>query len=228
MKKIACVITARGGSKGVPKKNIKDLNGKPLIAYTIEAALNSGVVDKVIVSTDSKEIAAVAESYGAEVPFLRPEHLATDGAKSIDVILHAVEWLENNDQKYEYVLLLQPTSPLRNSQDIANACNLIIENDYDSIISVMEAPHNPDTYFVLENGLINEQSIRKVAHVNRQTQETYYKINGAIYCVNWEQLKKHKTWYLANTLAYTMPKERSVDVDDLLDFELVELLLQKA
>ena len=144
-KNILGLIPARGGSKGLPRKNIKPLLGKPLIAWTIEQALASRYLDRVVVSTDNKEIAEISKKYGAEVPFMRPKELAEDNAKGIDVVLHAIDWLkENNKRKqYDLMMLLQPTSPLRATEDIDKAIETLFLKEAKAIVSVCEVAHHP-------------------------------------------------------------------------------------
>ena len=219
------LITARGGSKGLPGKNVKLLNGKPLIAYTIKAAIDAKCFDKIVVSTDDENIAKVAEQYGAEVPYLRPAHLANDTAKSIDVVLDIINFYDREGYQFERLFLLQPTSPLRTPKDIQNVMNLMREG-VESVVAVKEAPSHPGTYFKMDNQQIPLSSIRAFANVNRQELGSYYKINGAAYCIDWNFLKVKKTLYGNNTLGYVMPKERSIDIDDEIDFQLAELLIK--
>lgn len=137
------VIPARGGSKGVPHKNIRDLDGKPLIAYTIEAAIKSKVFDKIVVSTDSSEIAEIAQRYGAEVPFIRPKDLSGDFSSSDDVVLHAIDYFKRKGKEFEYVCKLQPTSPLRNETHIMEAYQLLKDSNSNFVVSVCECEHSP-------------------------------------------------------------------------------------
>lgn len=223
------LICARGGSKGLPGKNIKPLNGLPLIAYSIKAALESGVVDKLIVSTDSKEIADVAMQYGAEVPFMRPDELATDTALSADVVYHAMTYIEQNETQYDRLLLLQPTSPLRKPEDIRNAVKLFNEKQCKSVIGVSKACQHPSSFFQLKNReIIEYDKVKKMANVNRQELEDFYKINGAIYLVDWSYFKQSKSFYSENTIAYIMASEKSIDIDDINDFEYAEFLLKRS
>jgi CMP-N,N'-diacetyllegionaminic acid synthase len=227
MNKLLGLIPARNGSKGLLNKNIKPLNGKPLISHTIDAAIQSKVIDRLIVSTDGSEIAAISNKYGAETPFIRPGHLSTDNADILDVVEHTLNHIEKTDGVYEYVLLLQPTSPLRTHTDIINTLE-IIENQNDSVIGVMESPHHPDTYFRLhENNLIRKSDIDSIAHVNRQDLKSHYKINGAIYCFKWALFKKYRTWFFEKTKAYIMPNVNSIDIDTILDFKLAELIMKE-
>ncbi|GAG81989.1 unnamed protein product [marine sediment metagenome] len=168
-KTIIALIPARGGSKGLPRKNIKELDGKPLIAHTIEVAKQSRIFDRIIVSTDDKEIAEVAKEYGAEVPFIRPAELATDTADAMDVLIHALKWFKNKGQNFDYVMKLQPTSPLRTEQDIKNSMDLIIQKDGDSILSVSECEHHPFWSNTLGTDLKMNNFIKKeIRKKNRQ------------------------------------------------------------
>ncbi len=221
-------IPARAGSKGVPGKNTKDLLGKPLIAYTIESALTSKVFDYLIVSTDCEDIARVAQEAGAETPFKRPAELATDTAKSMDALQHALTWCEEQGKHSDWVMNLQPTSPLRNSEDIINACALMIQRRAGAVVSVCEADHHPWWSNTLPGDHCMEHFIRpEILNVNRQSLPKYYRLNGAVYLAEWDLLRQQKSWYGKNTYAYIMPKERSVDIDTALDFAWAELLLTK-
>lgn len=142
-KKTLAIIPARGGSKGIPYKNIMNINGKPLIAYSIEAAKQSKYIDYILVSTDDDKIKEVSLQYGASVPFLRPEEISNDTAKSIDVVIHGINYLKESGEEFDYVVLLQPTSPLRTSQDIDEAIEILIKNEKESLVSVCEVEENP-------------------------------------------------------------------------------------
>lgn len=225
-KTILALIPARGGSKGVPRKNIRPLLDKPLIAYTIEAALKANFIDKIIVSTDDLEIADVSKKYGAEVPFLRPDELASDNAKGIDVILHAMNWMKKNYNLFDLILLLQPTSPLRKAEDIENALNIFLKKKAGAVVSVCEAEHSPLWMNTIGDDLCMKDFLKKdVLNRNRQELSKYYRINGAIYIAEWNYLKQNKGFFGDKTYAYIMPKERSVDIDTELDFKFAELLM---
>ena len=142
-KSFLAIIPARGGSKGIKDKNIINLKGKPLIAYTLDAAIESQVFDEIVVSTDSLKIAEISKSFGAKIPFLRPKELASDNAKTVDVIIHVLNYYINQNIEFDYFMLLQPTSPLRNSKDIKNAVNLLFEKNANSVVSVCETEHSP-------------------------------------------------------------------------------------
>lgn len=220
------IIPARGGSKGLPGKNIMNLNGKPLIAYTIEAALKSKFIDNVIISTDDIDIANIGREYGAKVPFLRPIELASDTALAIDNYIYTIDRLisENNISIKDFVVL-QPTSPLRLFRDIDEAIELFYNKDADSVISYTEEEHpiswhkliNEDFSFVdvFENKIANRQEYRK----------TYYP-NGAIYVFKLD-LIRNKKYYSNKSYGYIMSREKSIDIDSLLDFKFAEFLLKQ-
>ena len=222
------VIPARGGSKGVPKKNIKELAGKPLIAYTIKAAIDSGIFEKVIVSTDSQEIADVATSYGAEVPFLRPKEISGDMTSSDDVILHALSYYQQQGIEFAEVCKLQATSPLRNSEHLKMAYSLFHEKNADYLVSVCECEHSP-----LWSGIIGEDMRLdnfipdEVKRSCRQDMPTYYRLNGAIYMGKVNQFSINKNFLGKNCIAYIMEQKDSIDIDSQLDFEMAEVLIKE-
>jgi len=221
------IIPARCGSKGLPDKNIKSLNGKPMIAYTIEAARQASRVSRVIVSTDCENIARQAIEYGAEVPFLRPRELASDQSLAIETYLYMFERLGQGgyDHKREMVVLL-PTCPLRNHVDIDAAIELFLAKRADSVVSYTREKH-PVTWhhYVDSDGKL--QSIFSEKMANRQDEEVSYYPNGAIFIFR-EELLKQGTYYSDNSYAYLMPGERSIDVDTLEDFQYVEFLMGKS
>lgn len=221
------VIPARGGSKGLPGKNIKLLNGKPLIAYTIEAALKSKFIDRVIVSTDDKKIAEVAFKYGAEVPFLRPKELSEDNSKSIDNFIYTIDKLNKYNNRIQSFIVLQPTSPLRKSKHIDEAISLFNKKDALSVISVVQSqiPLNWHKK-ILNSGVLVDYFENCVNNQNRQEGEKVYLPNGAIYIFNFLALKKNYNYYNEKTYPYIMNEVDSVDIDTLLDFKLAELLIK--
>ena len=227
-KRILAIIPARGGSKRLPRKNILNLAGKPLIAWSIESALASKYIDRVIVSSDDDEIAAISEKYGADVPFMRPADLATDESTSIDVVLYTIEALRGIDEQYDYVILLQPTSPLRQAKHIDDSISRMINKGSDAIISVCESEHHPlwnntlDSDMSMDNFL--EASIR-----NKRSQdlEKQYRINGSIYISSIEKLKKENSFFLRkNCSAYIMNQDVSIDIDKKIDLDLASLILK--
>ena len=221
------IIPARGGSKGLPGKNILPFCGKPLIAWTIEAALACKFLDRVIVSTDSEEIAETARTYGAEVPGLRPRELALDKSSAIDVYIYLWEQLtgKSGSEPAPFVVL-QPTSPLRTTEDINSAVKLFHEKKADSIISVSEATHPPvwakriDEKGVLRNYFETSQSLS-----NRQQIPLAYMPNGAVFILKKELVVKNRNYYSDKTYPYRMPYERSLDIDNIWDFRIAEYIM---
>ena len=218
-------ICARGGSKGVPGKNLIPLLGKPLIVHTIEQALSCREIDRVFVSTDDKEIANVARAAGAEVPFLRPAHLATDDAPKIPVIEHLVSFLEARGSKPKRIVDLDATSPLRKVEDI-EACLALLDENTDVVITGYEADKNP--YFNMvettEGGLASlcKKPSREV--VCRQRVPRVYAMNASVYV--WQRRSLHLGLWGGRVRLYVMPRERSIDIDSWIDFRLVEILMQ--
>lgn len=227
-KSILAIIPARGGSKGVPRKNIKDLNGKPLIAYTIEEALKCKYIDKVIVSTEDEEIAEISEKFGAEVPFLRPKELSKDDTPTIDTIIHCINWLRKNI-KYipDYVCLLQCTSPLRKEEDIQGAIKKMVEKKADSVISLCESEQTPYWMKVIVDGKLKYFLDEGRKYERRQDVLKTYITNGAIYIIKTQILLEKRTWYTEYTVPYIMDRISSIDIDTLDDFELAEFYIKK-
>ncbi|MDD4012803.1 MAG: acylneuraminate cytidylyltransferase family protein [Candidatus Omnitrophica bacterium] len=226
-KKVLALIPARGGSKGLAGKNIRPLCGKPLISWTISEAKKSCYVDRVIVSTDSPEIAAVSEMYHADVPFLRPKRLSGDKAASVDVVLHALDILEKNKEKYDVVILLQPTSPLRKADDINRAVTTLFSKKAKAVVSVTEADHPPLWMNTLaSDGNMKGFLSKKHVNVPRQRLPRYFMPNGALFLSFSEHLRKERSFYGNRTYAYVMPRERSVDIDSIFDFMLAETLMK--
>jgi len=225
-KKIVALIPARGGSKGLPGKNIKPLMGKPLISWTIEQALRSKYIDQVVVTTDKIKIARIAKRYGADVPFIRPKELATSSARGIDVLLHAVKYFENEGHNFDLVLWLQPTSPLRKNVDVERAIKMLFRNNAKAVVSVTRSEHHPWLNVRLTSDKRCMPLYKNVGkNKNRQELPVYYRINGAIYLSYIDSIKKTKSFVGKDTCAYIMPSERSVDIDTALDFEFAEFLL---
>jgi len=220
------IIPARGGSKGLPNKNIKLLIDKPLIAYTIEQALNAKMVSKVIVSTDSVEIANIAKKFGAEIPFLRPKNLATDTALAIDNYIYTIERLiKENIIKDTNFIVLQPTSPLRTSENIDEAINLFYEKKADSVISYTQE-HHPIYWHKKINNDLTFSDIFESKLKNRQAFNKTYYPNGAIYVFKFDLIKQ-KRYYSDKSFAYIMARNQSIDIDTIEDFEYAEFLLKK-
>lgn len=225
MKNIA-IIPARSGSKGVKDKNIRKLYGKPLMAYSIEAALGSGEFDEVMVSTDSVQYAEVAKEFGASVPFFRTEKNSTDTASSWDMVDEVLNGYKKLGKTFDTFCLLQPTSPLRNINDIQEAYRIYREKASFAVVSVCEAEHSPlwCGYLPGNNEFINFLPKDKLAQ--RQAGKKFYRLNGAIYIVNINKYKNDKFLYHEGSFAYIMPQRRSVDIDTEIDFELAELLIR--
>lgn len=220
--KILAIIPARGGSKGVPGKNIKELNGKPLIAWTIEAAQRSNYLDRLILSSDCETIIHVAKTYGCEVPFIRDSRLAQDETPTMDVVFDAIDRCPG----YEWIVLLQATSPLRNAHDIDNAIRHCMEHNARSCVSVCKAQENPHWMYTLNADGKMQALFKENTATRRQDLPTYYSLNGAIYIAQTEWLLKHRQFLNHETIAYVMPTERSIDVDTAFDFLYLELLLK--
>jgi CMP-N,N'-diacetyllegionaminic acid synthase len=222
--KILALINARGGSKGVPKKNIKPLMNKPLIAWSIQAGINSEMISDVVVSTDDQKIADIAKRYGADVPFLRPPELATDNSLQIDCIKHAVGYLENLGSYYNIIIILQPTVPLRTSKDIDGALSTLIESNVDSVISVCDVGgrHPVTCYKEKGNGLIQPLVKSDLKGVLRQKFGKVLWRNGAIYAMYRDIVMEKDSLYGDSTVGYLMPEERSFNIDSHVDWDLVE------
>ena len=227
-KRVLALIPARGGSKGLPRKNILPLQGRPLIAWSIRAALECDLVDYVLVSTDDKEIRDRAIEHGARAPFLRPPELATDTATTMEVIVHALEWLEKAGNRFDYLLLLQPTSPLRTSTHISSAFALLREKNGTGIVSVCEVDHHPAwTNTLPADHCMAGFLAADVRNVPRQQLPTCYRLNGALYLSEIAALKQEQGFVGPGTYALVMDRADSVDIDDQLDFDLAALLLQR-
>lgn len=222
---MVAVIPARGGSKGVPGKNIKDLGGKPLISYTIEAAILSNVFERIIVSTDSNEIAEQSLKDGAEVPFIRPAELAGDLSSSDDVIIHTIKFLIKNGNSVDEICKLQPTSPLRTQEHIRQAYQLFVEKKADFLVSVCECEHSPLWAGTIGEDLRLDNFITEEAkRACRQDLQAYYRLNGAIYMGKSKEFLENKSFLGKNSIAYIMKQEDSIDIDSELDFKLAEVI----
>lgn len=223
--KILAIIPARGKSKVIPRKNIRLLAGKPLIAYSIETALKSKYIDRVVVSTEDDEIADVAKIYGAKV-IKRPEELARDDSPTIDVVFHALDVLKLEDYNPDILVLLQPTSPLRTREDIDNAIKLFLEKDCESVVSVCESIHLYWS-FKIEERYLKPVFDKKYLKMRRQDLPKLYLPNGAIFVTTPVILRMYNSFYCNKTLPYIMPTERSIDIDNEKDFILAEILMKK-
>ena len=217
-KKVIAIVPARGGSKRLPKKNILDFYGKPLINWSIEAGLGSKYIDWVIVSTDDIEIADIAREAGGDVPFLRPRELTSDNASTVDVIVHLLGTVGSHE--YDYIVLLQPTSPLRTSAHVDEALELLASKDADAIVSVSPVEHPVEwTNTLPENHSLDDFLTESILNVRSQDLPERYQINGAIYIAKTDKFLAEKSLFLRQkTYAYIMRKKESVDIDDKIDF----------
>ncbi|EGR0057829.1 acylneuraminate cytidylyltransferase family protein [Vibrio vulnificus] len=226
--KILAITPARGGSKRLPGKNIKNLNGKPLIQWTIDAALAVQEIARVMVTTDCDEIAEIAKKAGAEVPFIRPPELATDTSSSSDVIRHALDFYRAQGEEFDFVLLLQPTSPIRSADDIRHAIEQLKAHTADAVVSVCPCDHSP----LWANTLPDDRSMadfirHEVSQLRSQDLPDYYRINGAIYLTKVSRFYQENSLFLSsNIFAYVMDNESSVDIDHELDFLIAETVLK--
>jgi N-acylneuraminate cytidylyltransferase len=223
-KTFLAIVPARGGSKRLPQKNILDLCGKPLVAYTIEAGLKSKYVDEVVVSSDNVDILRISQKLGTKT-INRPHALSSDTATTYDAVKHVVE----NMEKYNYVVLLQPTSPLRNEKHIDEAIELLEEKKADAIISVCEMEHSPLWSNTLpEDGNMGSFLSNKIINKRSQDLEKYYRLNGAIYICSTDRLLENNSFFLKNNIfAYKMDRRSSIDIDEKIDFEFARLLVRQ-
>lgn len=223
------LIPARGGSKGIPGKNLISLCGKPLLQYTCEAAKGSKMLTRVIVSTDDQHIADVAVGCGIEVPFLRPKELSEDTTPMIDVLLHTLAELAKAKQEPDILVLLQPTSPLRTAQDIDDAIQLLQKSGADTVVSVVEVPHQfvPGSLMCLENEKLHPYTDQQSPLLRQDKQRLYARNGPAVLAVRTDFLKRTKSFYSGDTRALVMPRERSVDIDDAFDLKLAAMILQQ-
>ena len=232
---ILTIIQARGGSKSIPGKNIKPINGKPLIAWTIEAAKNAKTVTRVIVSTDDLEIAETAKKYGAEVPFMRPAEFATDTAKSVGLLKHAIEWLlQHENYKTDIVVQLKPTNPLRTSAHIDEAVNKYLAHpDADSLITVTKSPAHPLKTYKLECEMVSPFvpaelfGLTEASKMPRQALPEAFVQNSCVNVINPKTILEHGSSLGKKVVGIVMSREDSVNIDDAIDFEIAEMLMKK-
>lgn len=229
-KKVLAVIPARGGSKGLPGKNKKPLLGKPLVVWPVQAALDCVHVDRVILSTDCPEIAQIGMSAGAEMITLRPAYLASDSAKSADVILHVLSELEDLGDRYDYVVMLEPTSPLTESSDISEALSILESNrkHSDSIVgvSVIEATHPEYSVKKSHNDIIKPAFAKNFSSLRRRQEiETLFFLEGTLYLSSVSALKDEKSFYHSRTMGYEVPRWKSLEIDEIVDFICIEAIL---
>lgn len=218
-RKVLALIPARGGSKGLPGKNVRAAAGRPLLAWSVEAARESRCVDRLVLSSDDDAIIAAARACGCEVPFLRPAALASDTATTIDVVMHALDALPG----YDLIVLLQPTSPLRTAADIDAACERLASSGAPACVSVSLVDQSP--YWMYR--LVNNQGLVPVVEAppgldRRQDLPAVYTLNGAVYVADTTWLRQTRTFVTRETVAHVMPGERSIDIDTLADFDAFE------
>tara|TARA_B100000780_G_C21117735_1_gene452402 strand:+ start:1221 stop:1925 length:705 start_codon:yes stop_codon:yes gene_type:complete len=227
--KILAVIPARGGSKGIKNKNIKNLCGHPLIAWTITKAKRSKFIEKVVVSTDSKKIAYISKKYGASVPFIRPKEYATDKANDFVVLKHAINFFATKGEKFDYIIMLQPTSPLRELKDINNSIKKVLKKDIDALVSVskVEVQHPRFIYSIKnKDNLVPFLKKKNSSDIRRQDIDPLYFLEGSIYISKIKTLMKYKTFYHNKTRAYEVPKWKSLEIDDTEDLNLANFYIK--
>ena len=227
-KRVVAIIPARSGSKGLPGKNVRELCGKALIAWSIEQGLACEYIDKVLVSTDSEEIANIAARHGASIPFLRPKALAGDETSTMDVLLHALDHLSSTGELYDYVVLLEPTSPLRDVADIAGALELLVGSECaESVVGVSKAEaSHPSFLFAVQDGLLHPMTGSQPTGLRRQDlKENFYYLEGSIYVSGVPSLRNNKSFYHDATAPWLVERYKAIEIDELSDFIVVEALM---
>lgn len=224
---ILALVTARGGSKGIPGKNVALLGGRPLIVWTIEAALRSQAICRTVVSTDSEEIAGIARAAGAEVPFLRPAEFSKDDSPHVLAVEHALRWLELHESfRPDAVMLLQPTSPFRSAEDIDAAATIMGRSNAVAVVSVSEAkPHPFKTFRMTPDGTLDVFVRSELAYLRRQDLPEAFAENGAIYLNRPDSLLRERSFIPPGTVPYVMPAERSLDIDSEWDLHVANLIV---
>lgn len=222
------IVPARSGSKRLPEKNIKDLCGKPLIAWSIEAGIQSKYIDKVAISTDSQEYANIAQKYGGEVPYLRPQELSQDTSTTLDVLKHLITFYKDNfNERFHYVALLQPTNPIRQAKHLDEAIEKLLHYQGNAIIGVCHCEHSPLWSNTLTSNERMDDFINPdIYNIRSQDLPIYYRLNGAIYIAKTDWLMESKSLFGNNTYAYKMGIEESIDIDTMLDFKVAECILR--
>lgn len=228
-KKILCIIPARSGSKGLPGKNIRELAGKPLLTWPIHAAQNSQYVDKILVSTDCEKIATIAKKNGAEVPYLRPPYLALDNSPSYSLI---EDLLNNLSETFDYVLLLEPTSPLTDSYDIDKAIDMLDSSsmNFDSIVGITKEEKSHPSYLIRSSskGCLSSYIEEGFEHpIRRQDLSPLYRMEGSLYLSKTASLKNYQSFYQKRTLGYEVPEWKSMEIDSIVDFICIEAIINK-
>jgi CMP-N,N'-diacetyllegionaminic acid synthase len=225
---ILAIIPARAGSKGLPGKNIKDLNGKPLIAYTIEEAFKSKYINRVVVSTNDKDIAGISTQLNAEVPFLRPAELSSDHSPTIDTVVYTVNRLKEEDDYFpEYICLLQCTTPLKTACHIDGAIEKLFSSGMDGVVSVCETEAHPYWMQVFKNDRLEFFLEQEKKILRRQDLPPIYRFNGAIWVIKTKVLLEENSLIVKNQTGYIMPIEDSIDIDNMMDFKFAELLIKE-
>jgi len=228
---ILCIIPARGGSKGLPKKNIRILNGKPLVVWSIQQAIQSNIFDIIMVSTDDNEIAEIAKTNGADVPYLRPAKLAKDDSATIDVITHAVEYYLTVGKKFDYTALIEPTSPLRKKDDLKNATQLLVDHEEiaDSLVSVGEIHmESPFIAQIIQNNFVKplmEKEFSKIFQ-RQQLSKTYFPY-GVIYISKTDKLIENRRFYQSKTIPYFIERWQNYEIDDKIDLLCAEAIMKE-
>jgi CMP-N,N'-diacetyllegionaminic acid synthase len=225
------IVPARGGSKGIARKNIRLLGGKPLIAYTASAALKSAYLSRVLLSTDDSEIAEIGKAAGLDVPFLRPAELALDSTPMIDVVLHAIRWVQSRGEEYDAICLLQPTSPLRSAHTIDRCISLLWEQDVESVISVQSVPpeYNPHwVYFEAPNGLLQLSTGESEPIPARQQLPPAYHRDGSVFVAKTQAVIAHGSLYGTKTVGVISPEQGAFDLDTEEQWESLERRLKSA
>ncbi len=226
-RKVLALIPARGGSKGIKDKNIREIEGKPLIAYSIEAAKESGYIDDVVITTDSERIKEVGEKHGAWVPFLRPDELASDTATTLDAILHAVRTLKEMGKEYDILVILQPTSPLRDAADIKGALEKFEANGERSLVTISKVEDHPILVRTLKDDTHMEKLLSVSSTVRRQDMPDYYRVNGAIYINKIAELND-STSFNDNEVPYIIENSHAVDIDEPKDLEVAAYYVRES
>ncbi|WP_294725989.1 acylneuraminate cytidylyltransferase family protein [uncultured Fusobacterium sp.] len=226
-KKILAVIPARGGSKGIPSKNIFNVGGQPLIKYTIDCAKNSKYLDRAVISTDSLEIKRVAEEYGGDVPFMRPAELALDTSKTIDSIVHAVNTLKEIGEEYDYVMIIQNTVPLRKGWHVDESIEKIVDSNERSLVSVTEVEQHPILMRTLNEDGTLKNLLPMSSTMRRQDFPKFYKVDGAIAIQKIDEEFNLDTSINDGKLAYIMESKYSIDIDNYIDIKVIEYYLEK-
>ena len=220
---LLAVIPARGGSKGIPRKNIKELCGKPLIAWTIEEAKKSKFIDRLVVSTDDEEIKGVSEQYGATVPFLRPAYLAQDTSTTLDVLRHAITFIDG----FEWVLCLQPTSPLRTVEDIDGIYEFAVTNNYECVLPIVRTEKNPHWFIKKDEKNKINLLIESEFSSNRQQLPELYTLCGTVFLFKSDWLRENNRLLSDKSYGFEIPRERSVEIDNIDDWNYTEYLMEK-